>query len=242
MVPLVHPVTGWELVVYDPVVAESRLRGNEAKLVEESQGFDLEHMGYDFINEDAEDSNEDERVVPERVSELVEESDEPKKKKLKKNMTLVERYENFLHKFVVRGKLVKVSYFQEPGLGVFVETLEAQGWLELFTDPKRGCSVPYFAEFYANCVATNQVVTSIVNGHEVQFDAKKLVELLVVSSEGFDVYVREDKSILGEERLLALTQRLAQKPHLTVSRSMRKGETMPLHRLFFWLVITNVVP
>ena len=65
MVPLVHPVTGWELVVYDLVMAESRLSGNEAKLVEESQCFDLEHMGHDFINEDAEDSDEDERVVPE---------------------------------------------------------------------------------------------------------------------------------------------------------------------------------
>ena len=94
MVPLVHPVTGWELVVYDPVVAESRLRGNETKLVEESQGFDLERMGHDFINEDAKDS--DERVVPEQVSKLVEESDEPKKKKVRKNMTLAERYENVL--------------------------------------------------------------------------------------------------------------------------------------------------
>lgn len=190
MVLLVHPVTGWELVVYDPVVAESRLRGNEAKLVEESQGFDHERMGHDFINEDAEDSDEDERVVPEQVSELVKESDESKKKKVGKNMTLVERYENFLQIFVVRGKVVKVSYFQESGLGVFVETLEAQGWLELFTYPKRGCSVPDLAEFYANCVVTNRVVPSIVNGHEVQFDAKKLGELLGVSSEGFDVYVR----------------------------------------------------
>ena len=62
MVPLVHPVTGWELVVYDPVVAESILRGNEANLVEESQGFDLERMGHDFIVKDAEDS--DEWLVP----------------------------------------------------------------------------------------------------------------------------------------------------------------------------------
>ena len=64
VVPLVSPSTGWEIVVYDLVVAESRLRGNEANLVEESQGFDLERMGHDFINEDAEDSDEDERVVP----------------------------------------------------------------------------------------------------------------------------------------------------------------------------------
>ena len=92
---------------------------------------------------------------------------------------------------------------------MFVETLEAQGWLELFTDPKRGRSVPDLAEFYATYVVTNGVVPSIVNGHEVRFDAKKLVELLGVSFEGFDVYVREDKSILGKERRLALTQRLA---------------------------------
>ena len=83
--------------------------------------------------------------------------------------------------------------------------------MELFTDPKRGCSVPDLAKFYESCVVNNGVVTSIVNGHEVRFGAKKLGELLGVSSEGFDVYVREDKSILGEERLLALTQRLAQK-------------------------------
>jgi len=53
---------------------------------------------------------------------------------------------------VVRAKVVKVSYFQEQGLGVFLEKLEAQGWLALFTNTKTGCSVPDLAEFYANCV------------------------------------------------------------------------------------------
>ena len=110
---------------------------------------------------------------------------------------------------MIRGKVVKVSYFQEQGLGVFVETLEAHGWLELFTDPKRGCSVPNLTKFYANCVVTNGVMPSIVNSHEVRCDARKLRELLGVSSEGFDVYVRDDKSILGKARLLTLTQRLA---------------------------------
>jgi len=112
---------------------------------------------------------------------------------------------------------------------VFLEKLEAQWWLDLLTDTKRGCSVPNLAEFYANCVVTNGVVTSTVNDHDQQFDAKKLGELLGVSSEGFDVYVQEDKSVLGEEGLLKLTQKLAPKPHLTVSRSVRKGEMMPLH-------------
>ena len=40
-------------------------------------------------------------ATPEQVSELVEESNEPKNKKITKNMTLAERYEHFLQKSVV---------------------------------------------------------------------------------------------------------------------------------------------
>jgi len=75
----------------------------------------------------------------------------------------------------------------------------------LLTDTKKGCSVPDLAEFYANYVVTNGVVIGTVNDHEVQIDARELGELLGVSSEGFDVYVLEDKSVLGGERLLELT-------------------------------------
>jgi len=104
-------------------------------------------------------------------------------------MTLSKRYEHFLQKSVVRGKVVKVSYFQEQGLGVFLEKLEAQGWLDLFTDTKRGCLVPDLVELYVNCIVTDGVVTNTVNDHDLGFDAKKLGELLGVSSEGFDAYV-----------------------------------------------------
>jgi len=45
------------------------------------------------------------------VSKWVEESNEPKKKKIRKNMELAERYEHFLQKSMVRGKVVKVSCF-----------------------------------------------------------------------------------------------------------------------------------
>jgi len=51
-------------------------------------------------------------------------------------MTLTERYEHFLQQSVVRGKVVKVSYFQEQGLGAFLEKLEAQGWLDLSMNTK----------------------------------------------------------------------------------------------------------
>ena len=51
--------------------------------------------------------------------------------------------------------------------------------------------------------------TSTVNNHDIRFDAKKLGGLLGVSSEGFDVYVQEEKSVLGEEWLSELAQKLA---------------------------------
>jgi len=43
-------------------------------------------------------------------------------------------------------------------------------------------------------------MTSTVNGYEVRFDAREPGKLLEVSSKGFDVCVREDESILGDER------------------------------------------
>ena len=58
-----------------------------------------------------------------------------------------------------------MSYFQEQDLGVFLEKLEAQGWLELFTNTKRGCSISKLVDFYANDVVTNGVVTTTANGH-----------------------------------------------------------------------------
>jgi len=59
------------------------------------------------------------------VSLLVEELNEPKGKKIRKNTTLGEKYEHFLQKSAVWGKVVKVSYFQEQGLGVFLEKSNA---------------------------------------------------------------------------------------------------------------------
>jgi len=125
---------------------------------------------------------------------------------------------------------------------VFLEKLNAQDWLNLFTNTKRGCSVLDLAEFYANCIITNGVVTSTVNSHKLHFDARHLGEMLGVTSDDFDVYVCEDNSLLGDERLLELTCKLAQKPHLTESRSVRKGEMMPLHRCYFGLSLRTSFP
>jgi len=56
------------------------------------------------------------REAPKQVPEEFEEVEEPKKKKLKKAMTPAEKYAHFLQKSAVRGKAVKVAYFNEQGL------------------------------------------------------------------------------------------------------------------------------
>jgi len=100
---------------------------------------------------------------------------------------------------------------------VFLEKLNAQGWLNLFTNTKRGCFVPNLVEFYANCIVTIGVVTSTVQGHKLRFDPRDLGEMLGVPYDGFDVYVHQDKSVFGDKRLMELTHKLAPKPHLTES-------------------------
>jgi len=54
-------------------------------------------------------------------------SGEPSAKRSKPVVTPSPKLEKFLKKGVVRGKLVKVGYFQEQGLEVFLEKLKARG-------------------------------------------------------------------------------------------------------------------
>jgi len=42
-------------------------------------------------------------------------------------------------------------------------------------------------------------MTSTVNNHDLRFDAKKIDEMLRVPSDGFDVNVREDNSVLSDK-------------------------------------------
>ena len=60
-------------------------------------------------------------------------------------------------------------------------------------------------EFYASCSVTQGVVTSEVNGKRMRFDATKLGEILGVPATSFEIYVREDKSALGNAKLLELS-------------------------------------
>ena len=108
---------------------------------------------------------------------------------------------------------------------MFLEKLRVHGWLDLFTNTQLECSVLN----YANCKVTNGMVTSEVNGKKLRFDAKKLGETLGVPAVGFDVYVREDKSVLGTARLLELVQKLSQQTRLQTPQSVKKGNMTSLH-------------
>jgi len=81
----------------------------------------------------------------------------------------------------VREKIVKLAYFKEQGLEVFLEKLRKQGWLELFTNTQLRCFVPELAEFYVSCSVIEGIVTSEVNGVKIEFNAEKLGDILGVS-------------------------------------------------------------
>jgi len=52
---------------------------------------------------------------------------EPSAKRAKSEVAPSPKLEKFLKRGVVRGKIVKVDYFQEQGLEVFLDKLKAQG-------------------------------------------------------------------------------------------------------------------
>ena len=112
----------------------------------------------------------------------------------------------------------------------------------MFTNTQLGCSTPELAEFYARVSVTEETVTSEVNGVQIVFDAQKLREILGIPAAGFDIYVREDKSLFGKTRLLELAQRLSQQPGLKHPQTVKKGDMTPLHQLLFWFIIENIIP
>jgi len=142
----------------------------------------------------------------------------------------------------VRGKIVKVAYFTEQGLEVILDKLRSQGWLDLFTNTQLRCSASELAEFYARVSVNEGIVTSEVNGVKIVFDTQKLGEILGIPPAGFDIYVREDKSLLGKARLLELAQRLSQQPGLKTPQTVKKEDMAPLHQLLFWFIIKNIIP
>ena len=125
---------------------------------------------------------------------------------------------------------------------MFLKKLKAQGWYELFTNTQMGFSQPDVAEFYANVALSRDVLTSTVNGVLIKVNAQALGVILGVPATGFDLYVREDKSLLSKAKLLELAQHLSQQPGLRSPQAVKKGDMQPLHQLLFWFIIKNIIP
>ena len=142
----------------------------------------------------------------------------------------------------MRGKIVRVKFFQDQGLEVFLERLKAQGWYELFANTQLGCSQPDVAEFYANVTLHGDVISSTVNGVLIEVNAQAFGVILGVPATGFDLYVREDKSLLSRERLVELSRHLSQQPGLRSPQAVKKGDMQPLHQLLFWFIIKKPHP
>jgi len=114
---------------------------------------------------------------------------EPSAKRAKSEVAPSPKLKKFQKRGVLRGKIVKVGYFQAQGLEVFLDKLKAQGWFELFMNTQLGCSQPDVAEFYANISLSKGVLTSTVNGMLIEVDSRALGVILGVQAIGFDLYV-----------------------------------------------------
>jgi len=96
-----------------------------------------------------------------------------------------------------------------------------------------GCSVPDLAEFCAGCSVTDGRLFNEVNWVKLEFDAQELGEILGIPATGFDIYVWEDKFVLGKARLVELAQKLSQQLGLKHPVAVKKGDMLPLHQLLF---------
>jgi len=97
------------------------------------------------------------------------------------------------------------------------------------------------AEFYANVTVSVGLMTTTVNRVIIEVDARALAVILGVPATGFDLYVREDKSLLGKAKLLELAKHLSQQPGLKHAQAVKKGDMQPLHQLIFWFIIKNII-
>ena len=75
----------------------------------------------------------------------------------------------------------------------------------------------------------------------IEVNAQALGVILGVPATDFDLYVREDKSLVSKARLLELAQHLSQQPRLRSPLAVKKGDMQSLHQLLFWFVIKNII-
>ena len=76
---------------------------------------------------------------------------------------------------------------------------------------------------------SDDVLTGTLNGVLIEADARALGVILGVPAIGFDLFVREDKSLLGKHSLLKSAQHLSQEPGLKNPQVVKKGDIQLPH-------------
>ncbi|XP_070003451.1 uncharacterized protein [Nicotiana sylvestris] len=124
----------------------------------------------------------------------------------------------------VKTKQSNVSDDDDWRMMRLVDALAAQGWKDMVLQMDGRLARNELIEFMANVVVKDGVVSSLVKGVQVQFDAKELGEILDIPSEGFDDYTRKSKvRTLVQEYTTKDTEIARLKAHVVKVETERDG-------------------
>ncbi|XP_075110990.1 uncharacterized protein LOC142181631 [Nicotiana tabacum] len=124
-----------------------------------------------------------------------------------------------------------------------VDVLAAPGWKDMVLQMDGRLARNELIEFMANDAVKDGNVSSLVKRVQVQFDAKKLGEILDIPSEGFDDYTRQRWPCLDSlPTALAITRRFYDSEDMYEARAVQKSEMRPKHKVLFEFVNKCLLP
>ena len=230
---------GWELVEWKPTLTLSEVIEMEfdqtCAEIEEEERVELGISKLVEICDKIEIEGPCEFVGPQIELDLGEGSsifeDEPAVEVPREVPTVVVDEEDSSVEFVVSGKETKAD--QAEGVGVEPVPEDAQinlggmgvGIGEPVPGDDRSGETPDLMEVDPAVRTGSGPIREEVAGAGFEQGV-----ILGVPSTGFDLYVRENKSLLGRDRLLELSQHLSQQPGLRSLQSVKKGLWFPPHQ------------
>nr|XP_009761592.1 PREDICTED: uncharacterized protein LOC104213746 [Nicotiana sylvestris] len=124
-----------------------------------------------------------------------------------------------------------------------VDSLAAQGWKDMVLQMDGRLARNELIEFMANAAVKDVVVSSLVKGVLVQFDAEKLGEILDIPSKGFDDYTRQRWPCLDSlPTALEITKRFCDSKDVNEARAVQKSEMRVEHKFVFEFVNKCLLP
>ncbi|XP_070017619.1 uncharacterized protein [Nicotiana sylvestris] len=155
-----------------------------------------------------------------------------------------DRFVIFGRRIFLNGRLLRD--LDEPGMRRLVDALAAQGWKDMVLEMDGRLARKELIEFTANATVKNGVVTSIVKGVRVQFDALKLGKILDISSERYDDYTRQRWPCLDSlPTALQITRKfcdVAYAEDVLEVRFVQKSKMRPKHKGLFKFVNKCLLP